>query len=80
MEELRGVCGVWKGTGEERARGRWVDGLEEEVRRVEEGRRRVDGEGGRERSVEKGGGVGEGGGGSGQGGFLRRLREEIYME
>lgn len=81
--ELREICGMWKGTGEERARVRWVDGLEgmvdEEVRRREEGRRK--GGGGRpevRRETNAGRGQGDG---SGSGpGFLRRLRDEIYME
>ncbi|KAL2058004.1 hypothetical protein ABVK25_001622 [Lepraria finkii] len=44
IEELRDVCVIWKGTSEERARAKWVDGLEamveEEVRKREEGRRK----------------------------------------
>lgn len=86
VEELREVVGVWKGTGEEKARGKWVDGLvrvvEEEERRRSEavtGRR----PGSSRKAVEE----------QQQGrpsaeisrgpGFLRnlqRLREEIYME
>lgn len=79
VRELRDVCEIWKGTGEERARGKWVDGLEGVVEEGEGrgkvgGRPRVEGrEGSAVRGVETSG--------SGAGpGFLRRLREEIYME
>lgn len=79
--ELRDLCGVWKGTGEEKARLKWVDGLEalieEEVRRREDVSRRAGGGGARrEQSVTRS--VAETA--SGGPGFLRRLREEIYME
>ena len=84
MRELREVMGVWKGTGEERARGRWVEGLEgmvdEEERRRE---RRVfggQGQGRREGSAVTGFGGVEPEVRSGTPGFLRRLREEIYMD
>lgn len=98
VEELRGVCSVWKGTGEERARGRWVEGLEglvegkegeEEEERERERRER---KGGRKQGMKgeesvAGGGrqtpVNEKGGkeaGTGGGGFLRRLRDEIYLD
>lgn len=93
IEELRDVCVIWKGTSEERARAKWVDGLEamveEEVRKREEGRRKGQvvavggmgtGQGRREGSAVKGladpGEVSR----SGTPGFLRRLRDEIYME
>ena len=77
--ELRDVCEIWKGTSEERARGKWVDGLEAVVE-DREGRGKADGrslpekrEGSAVRGVETSG--------SGAGpGFLRRLRDEIYME
>lgn len=82
--ELRECVGVWKGTGEEKARSRFVDGLEAIVE--ERARRQVRQErskalsgslAGETRSEGKGitGGVGPG--------LLRnlqRLREEIYME
>ena len=86
ISELRNVCEIWKGTGEERGRGRWVDGLEDmvdgEARKREEGRKKngVSGSGQgarRETSAVRSGDVTSGGGGPG---FLRRLREEIYME
>ncbi len=80
VQELRDVCEIWKGTGEERARGRWVDGLEAVVE-DREGRGKA---GGRPRLVEKREGSAVRGvetSGSGAGpGFLRRLRDEIYME
>lgn len=79
VRELRDVCEIWKGTGEERARGKWVDGLEGVVEEREGrgkggGRPGMEGrEGSAVRAVEtSGSGVGPG--------FLRRLREEIYME
>lgn len=83
IEELREICNLWKGTGEEKARLKWVDGLEvmvdDEVRMKEEGKRK--GIGGkkelkRETSAMRGQ---TDGGGSGPG-FLRRLRDEIYVE
>lgn len=82
VRELRDICEIWKGSGEEKARLKWVDGLElmveDDIRRKEEG-----GKGGRgsqevrrETSAVRGqSDVGESGPG-----FLRRLREEIYME
>ncbi|KAL2042521.1 hypothetical protein N7G274_005015 [Stereocaulon virgatum] len=91
IRELRDVCVIWKGTSEERARAKWVDGLEviveDEVRRREDGRRRVPiggavgGQGvRREASAVKGladaGEVSR----SSTPGFLRRLRDEIYAE
>lgn len=85
VRELREVCGIWKGTGEERARGKWVEGLEGMVE--EEERRRVrrvpsmqgqgQGQGRREGSAVRGL---EPEVRSGTPGFLRRLRDEIYME
>jgi len=81
VAELRDLCLVWKGTSEERARGKWVDGLEG---LVEEVTRRED------VSAKAGGMQGKGDGrdvklvasetGGGGPGFLRRLREEIYMD
>lgn len=83
IKELREICVIWKGTGEERARTKWVDGLEgmveDEVRKKEEGRRRVGG--GRQEVRRETSAVRAAGDASGSGpGFLRRLREEIYME
>lgn len=83
LGELREICEIWKGTGEARARLKWVEGLEalvdDEIQKKEEGRRK--GVGGRqevrrETSTVRGQ---SDGGGSGPG-FLRRLREEIYLE
>lgn len=91
ISELRDCVGVWKGTGEEKARAKFVDGLETIV--TEEKKRRVrkngeekenssktgrqDGEATASTTIgAKSGGV-EAGGGPG---FLRRLRDEIYME
>ncbi len=64
VAELREVCGVWRGTGEERARGRWVGDLEVLVGLGEEGSR------GWEAGKQEVGGQG----------FLRTLREGIYLE
>lgn len=81
--ELREICELWKGTGEEKARLRWVDGLElmvdDEIQKQEEGRRK--GAGGRQEVRRETSAVrGQGDvGGSGPG-FLRRLREEIYLD
>jgi len=81
--ELREICEIWKGTGEVKARLKWVEGLEalvdDEIQKKEEGRKK--GVGGRqevrrETSTVRGQ---SDGGGSGPG-FLRRLREEIYLE
>lgn len=89
--ELREVCVIWKGTSEERARTKWVNGLEaiveDEVRRREEGKRRgpvggaVGGQGVR-REVSAVKGLADAGevSRSGTPGFLRRLRDEIYAE
>lgn len=73
--QLRECVGVWKGTGEEKARSRFVDGLEGIVE--ERARRQARQEGDKELSEGKGitGGVGPG--------LIRnlqRLREEIYMD
>ena len=80
VQELRDVCEIWKGTSEERARGKWVDGLEAVVE-DREGRGKAGSkpvppekrEGSAIRGVEASG-IGAGPG------FLRRLRDEIYME
>ena len=87
VQDLRKVCLVWKGTSEERARGKWVDGLEQLVDSAEEERRggRDSGVGDRRAAVKQeekrerstAGRPADGGGG---GGFLRRLRDEIYLE
>lgn len=89
VEELREVVGVWKGTGEEKARGKWVDGLarvvEEEERRRSEaitGRRPGVSAAGRKAVEEQQQGRPSAEISRGPG-FLRnlqRLREEIYME
>lgn len=79
VQELRDVCEIWKGTSEEKARGKWVDGLEAVVD-DRDGRGKTGGkpvsekrEGSAVRGVEtSGSGVGPG--------FLRRLRDEIYMD
>ena len=79
VRELRDVCEVWKGTSEERARGKWVDTLEGVVEEREgRGKASVKPEtmkrdGSAFRGVETSGSV------AGPG-FLRRLRDEIYME
>ncbi|KAI4232338.1 MAG: hypothetical protein LQ349_005087 [Xanthoria aureola] len=98
VQELRDCVGVWQGTSEERARGKWVGEVEGWVEGfVGKG----EGSGGGEvvkrkmGDVERGGGLVVGGGGGRNGveqqgttpartgsgaGFLRRLREEIYMD
>lgn len=79
VRELRDVCEIWKGTSEERARGRWVDGLEAVVE-DREGRGKAGGGHGlekREGSAVRGVETSASGGGPG---FLRRLRDEIYMD
>ena len=80
VKEWRDVGEIWKGRGEERARGKWIDGLEAVVEDWE-GRGKAGGkaplekrEGSAIRGVEV-----SGSGGAGPG-FLRRLRDEIYME
>lgn len=99
MEELRECVGVWRGTGEERARGKWVAEVEGWVEgEVGRGKRRGGGAGA---GAGAGAGTDTGGGGeresaqrdeeraggeelpgrTGSGaGFLRRLRDEIYLE
>jgi len=71
---LREMVGVWKGTGEEKARMKVVEGLEG---MVEERRRGAEVGGGARREQAEGR---TGGGGRGFLGGLQRLREEIYME
>lgn len=94
VQELRACVRVWKGTGEEKARGKFVDGLEalvEEERMKRDRRsvevRRNEAESNVRRSREEGRPSGvrptgaRSGGEAGSGpGFLQRLREEIYME
>lgn len=106
VRELRDCVGVWRGTSEERARGKWVGEVEGWVEGfVVENQRVVGGGGGgaggevkrKMGDGERGCGLVVGGGGGGgarngveQGttpartgsgaGFLRRLREEIYMD
>lgn len=93
MGELRECVGVWKGTGEEKARGRFVDGLEglvEEEKRRRRGRRSGDGregnlkadhEDGKSTATSVATAARSGGAEVSSGpGFLRRLRDEIYME
>jgi hypothetical protein len=91
IAELREVCVIWKATSEERARAKWVDGLEamveDEVRRREEGKRRgpiggAVGERGVRREASALKGLADAGevSRSGTPGFLRRLRDEIYAE
>ena len=83
IAELRDLCNIWKGTGEERARLKWVDGLDQtvddEIKRNEDGKRKMSGlkpETKRDPSAVKSVNDTSGNGS----GFLRRLREEIYME
>ena len=82
VTELRDVCAIWKGTSEERARAKWVDGLDglinEDVQRRQELDRRKSGPSAsrQEQSTPK---PTVEAASSGPG-FLRRLRDEIYME
>lgn len=79
VQELRDVCEIWKGTSEERARGKWVDRLETIVQ-DREGKGKAGGKPGLEKtegSAVRGVEIGATGAGPG---FLRRLRDEIYME
>lgn len=74
MAELRETVRVWKGTGEEKARGKVVDELEG---MLEEGVGR--------KKTQGGSGLGEmraqdGGAGRGFLGGLQRLREGVYMD
>ncbi|KAL8893376.1 MAG: hypothetical protein Q9192_005329 [Flavoplaca navasiana] len=104
VKELRECVEVWKGTSEEKARAKWVEGVEAWVEEymaksmaARQGKESVngrDGAGGRGIGEELvgGGSGGEGGRGrvygaeatparTGSGaGFLRRLRDEIYMD
>ncbi|KAL8759977.1 MAG: hypothetical protein Q9184_003460 [Pyrenodesmia sp. 2 TL-2023] len=87
VEELRECMGVWKGTGEERARERWVRELEGRMEGEVTTRGRKEGSGaaaaGRvEKKEERRAPLREevpSRTGSGAG-FLRRLRDEIYLE
>ena len=74
VEELRELMGVWKGTAEEKARGRVIDGL---AKVVADRRREVEARGG---LVGKGKGEVDNSSGEAKKGFLGRLREEIYLE
>ena len=90
IAELREVVGVWKGTSEEKARMKVVEGLEGIVEEAVNRRRKVmeaqratgngsrnTASGPRRDQVEA---RAPGGGGRGFLGNLQRLREEIYME
>lgn len=80
VAELRALVAVWKGTAEERARTKFVDGL---ARMVAERRNGEEGKLGLERKEERRSGeieVGRGPAVSAGPGFLRRLRDEIYLE
>ena len=97
VKQLREVCGVWKGTNEEKARLKWVEGLEllvglreEEKEEKEKGRemllprRPASTTGGKMRDASAVRGDKEGASRSGTpstgAGFLRRLRDEIYLD
>ena len=97
VKQLREVCGVWKGTNEEKARLKWVEGLEllvglreEEKEEKEKGRemhmprRPASTTGGEKRDASAVRGDKEGASRSGTpstgAGFLRRLRDEIYLD
>ena len=86
IEELRELVGVWKGTAEEKARGKFVEALAKAVaerRKGEESRGGLVGKSAPARSrrasdeVETNGQISNAGGGPA---FLKRLREEIYIE
>ena len=88
IEDLREIVSIWKGTSEEKARGKVVDGLEALVEEAVEKRVKASG-----RTKAPAGGIGlpiheesrssSAAGGASKGGFLgglQRLREEIYMD
>ncbi len=82
VAELRDVCVIWKGTSEEKARRKWVDGLEglleEDVQRRQELDRRKGSSAAPRQAQSTPKPVAETS--SSGPGFLRRLRDEIYME
>lgn len=95
VRQLREICGVWKGTNEEKARLKWVEGLELLVGlREEEREREKDMPAPPRRPASRTAGLrrdgsavrGEKEGASRSGtpstgaGFLRRLRDEIYLD
>ena len=82
IADLRELCTIWKGTEEDKARRKWVDGLEQmvdEETKKEGGKGRgtvIKSEAGRDTTIPKS--TLEPGGNAP--GFLKRLRDEIYME
>ena len=86
VQTMRDLVGVWKGTAEERARGKFVETLAQAVveRRKEEetkgGMTRKTGPGTSARLPGEMERYGQRSNISGGPGFLRRLREEIYIE
>lgn len=82
VTELRDICEIWKGTSEERARAKWIDGLEGliegDIQRRHEANRRRSGPAAptREQNTPK---PAPETASSGPG-FLKRLRDEIYLE
>lgn len=87
VQDLRGLVGVWKGTAEEKARGKVVAELEGMVEEAAEKRKKVDvskgGNGERNvRTTTRGQEPEARSASAGRGflGGLQRLRDEIYME
>lgn len=83
VQELREICMIWKGTGEEKARLKWVDGLEDmvddEFQKREEATRKA-GPGKQEQRRENSTARNPKDAGGGGPGFLSRLRGEMYLE
>ena len=80
IQALRDLAEVWKGTGEEKARAKFVDGL---VRLVEERQRAVESAAGQRRRGGRSGGVSKPPPAQKSGGLLdnlQRIRENIYLE
>ena len=86
VQALRDLVGVWKGTAEEKARGKFVEALAKAVverRTEEETKGAMIGKSGPVTSArlsEEMDGYGQRNSTGGGTGFLRRLREEIYIE
>ncbi|KAL2436502.1 hypothetical protein ABEF95_011337 [Exophiala dermatitidis] len=86
VEEYRRLATLWKGTGEERARIKFVDSLAkmvEDRKKAQEGRdlaRNSRAEGSGSLAGRNARGLGEGGGASGLFRNLQRLKDDLYLE